>query len=70
MINQGVNINDYQRTQPFMQSPLVQMPQRTKNLYSVVEVTDVEEVRKVRIEPNITYIFLNENSDKLFIRQA
>lgn len=54
-----------------MASPQGQFTPRSarKNLYSVVEVQSDEEVRCFKVEGGISYIFLNENSDKLYIRQ-
>ena len=40
-----------------------------KNLYSVVEVQSDDEILNFKLECGITYIFLNENSDKIYIRQ-
>ncbi|MBR6079936.1 MAG: hypothetical protein IKP60_07255 [Treponema sp.] len=77
MINQGFNLGDYQRNQIFAQQTMGQgltFPQFTprsarKNMYSVVEVQSDDEIRNFKIESGVVYIFLNENSDRLYIRQ-
>lgn len=79
MINQGFNLNDFQRNQLLaqqaVQNQIMQYPQFTprsmrRNLYSVIEVQSDNEILNFKIESGITYIFLNENSDKIYIRQS
>ena len=78
MINQGFNLSDYQRNQLLAQQAVLQnqMIQQQfaprsmrKNMYSVIEVQNADEIRNFKLEAGITYIFLNENSDRIYLRQ-
>ena len=78
MVNQGFNLSDYQRNQLLAQQAMLQnqMIQQQfaprsarKNMYSVIEVQSADEIRNFKLDSGITYIFLNENSDKIYIRQ-
>ena len=78
MANQGFNLSDYQRNQLLAQQAMLQnqMIQQQfaprsmrKNMYSVIEVQNADEIRNFKLEAGITYIFLNENSDRIYLRQ-
>ena len=78
MVNQGFNLSDYQRNQLLAQQAMLQnqMIQQQfaprsmrKNMYSVIEVQNADEIRNFKLEAGITYIFLNENSDRIYVRQ-